>query len=146
MYYIYQAGQKVCSCFSITSYRKTQTNFLANQQYIKYTTYRYLTIITMLYFGSPGRIHLTAAGLCPLTILSPFLSPPPAPGKHHSPVCSVSSALWAISGTSSLVPRLQRLIHLPSQLGWCPLGESYTLPPPITVSILKMSGGKTVTC
>ena len=144
MHYIYRAGQKVCSCFSITSYRKTQTNFLANQQYIKYTTYRYLTIITMLCFGTPGHIHLTAAGLCPLTILSPFLSPPPAPGKHHSTLfCEFSfvSDFWnLLSSPTSTASHTS-----PFSVGLMPpWGVLY--PPPITVSILKMSGGEIVTC
>ena len=72
-----------------------------------------------------------------------FLSislPTPSPGKRLSTLCSVSSALWAVSGTSSLVPRIQHLTHLPSQLGWCPLGESYTLFPSLS-AFWKCLGG-----
>ena len=44
------------------------------------------------YFGLAELIHLITASVCPLTILSPLLSPPPPPSKRHSTLCSKSSA------------------------------------------------------
>ena len=144
MYYIYWAGQKVCSCFSITSYRKTQRNFLANQQYIKHTIYRYLTIITLLYFRLAELIHLITASMCSLTILFPFLAPPPPPAS-----ATLLSILWV-----QLVGSFWNLLSSPASIAshtsafsvglMPPWGVLYPLP--ITISILKMSGGEIVTC